>query len=394
MDSYLTAEIFPSEAQANLRLLRGILAPGVKLCAVVKSDCYGLGVSGLLGAISELADCLAVATPQEAIALRDLGYAGQVLLMFPPAAYADDRQRGEALKRLVAERITLTLAAADDVALVAGAAAKLGATAEVHVKIDTGMSRGGVRADLAPGLVRRVRDARHLRLAGLYTHFARADEADRAFTDEQLDLFGRTVEACGGGEGLVLHAANSSATMHMPRTHLDMVRPGIAVYGYQPCPGGGALPLRPALRLWGRLMQVKEVRAGAGCGYGLTHTFQRDGRIGLVPVGYADGYLRSLSNKATMRVAGRDVPVVGRVSMDQTTIDLTDVPRARVGDEVEIISNDPAAPHSVENLARLAGTIPYELITGIGPRARRVVVEGTYVSEAPAGVRQAFSKRS
>ena len=135
------------------------------------------------------------------------------------------------------------------------------------------------------------------------------------------------------------------------------------------------LPLRPVMRVTGRLMQIKTVPAGSRCGYGLTHTFARDSRVGLVPVGYADGYLRSFSSRASMRVAGRDVPVCGRVSMDQVTVDLTDCPVAQVGDEVEIISDDPAAPHSVENLSHLAGTIPYEITCRLGRRVRRVLVD-------------------
>ena len=134
------------------------------------------------------------------------------------------------------------------------------------------------------------------------------------------------------------------------------------------------LPLRPALRLTAQLMQIKTVPAASRVGYGLTYQFKRDAPVGLVPVGYADGYLRELSNRATMRIRGVDVPIRGRVSMDQTIIDLSDVPGARVGDEVEIISPDPANSHSLENLARLAGTIPYELSCRLGRRVRRVLV--------------------
>lgn len=155
-----------------------------------------------------------------------------------------------------------------------------------------------------------------------------------------------------------------------------MVRPGISVYGYQPSDEmHRKVALRPALRLVGRLLLVKDVPAGGRCGYGLTYTFEEPGRIGLVPIGYADGYLRCLSNRSTMRVCGCDVPVRGRVSMDQTIVDLSDVPQARAGDEVEIISSDGASPHSVENLARLAGTIPHEITSPLGRRVRRKKVD-------------------
>jgi alanine racemase len=193
---------------------------------------------------------------------------------------------------------------------------------------------------------------------------------------EQLQQFLEAVEASGGRAGLTLHAANSAAIIDLPETHLDMIRPGIAIYGYQPSAHMQThLPFRPSLRLTGRLMQIKEVPAGSRCGYGLTYQFDRKSKIGLVPVGYGDGYLRSLSGKTSMRIRGRDVPTRGLVAMDQVIIDLTEVAEVQVGDEVEIISADPSAPHSVENLARLGGTIPYEITVRLGSRVRRVLVD-------------------
>jgi len=382
MESYLTAEISPSAVRNNLKLLRAELATTTRLCAVVKGDCYGLGVRMLLGVISEFANCLAVATPQEAVALREAGYHGEILLLFPPAAFSADGHRREALSELATHDITLTLVTGDDVPMVSAVARELCTKVRAHVKIDTGMSRGGALPADAIALVNQIRTDEHVHLTGIYTHFARADEGDLDQTAQQLELFMATVESCGPREGVILHAANSAATIQMPQSHLDMVRPGISIYGYHTNDQmHKKLPLKPAFRLWARLMQIKDVPAGSRCGYGLTHKFQRDARIGLVPVGYADGYFRSLSNKAVMRISDRFVPVVGRISMDQTIVDLTDVPQAKVGDVVEIISDDPAAANSVENLARLAGTIPHELITGIGPRARRISAEGTYQAE-------------
>ncbi|MHC4294916.1 MAG: alanine racemase [Planctomycetota bacterium] len=375
MESYLTAEISASAVRANLELLRGLLAPGTALCAVVKADCYGLGLEGLLGVICEQADSLAVVTPQEAIALRRLGYEREILMLFSPCGFADGKELDEALGELIASRVTLTLMNSAEVAGVAAAAGKVGTDAEVHVMIDTGMGRGGVPEKQAPELIETVRATDGLKLTGLCTHFATADESDKDFARRQLSSFLAVTDATGGRTGLTLHAANSAALIDLPETHLDMVRPGIAVYGYQPSDQMHTkLPLKPALRLWSRLMQVKDAPAGSRCGYGLAHTFEKDSRIGLVPVGYADGYFRSLSNAATMRIDGIDVPVRGRVSMDQTIIDLTEVPEVRVGDVVEIITPDPAAPNSVENLARLAGTIPYEIITTLGTRVKRVLV--------------------
>jgi len=408
VESYLTAEISAGAVRDNLNLLRARLAPGAKLCAVVKADCYGHGVDLLIDTIAAAADCLAVTTPHEAIYLRSLGYVGPILMFFTPCAYSEGRELRDALDELIVHNVTLTVVAASEVAAVAESAARVGSDARVHVKVDSGMGRSGVLAGHLPAFADMVRRQRHVRLTGVYTHFATADETDKTYARKQLRRFTAAVDACGDRAGLTVHCANSAATIDLPETHMNMVRPGIAVYGYQPSDEMHTrLPLRPALRLWGRLMQIKSVPAGSGCGYGMTHTFDRDSRVGLVPVGYADGYYRSLSNKATMRVRGRDVPIRGRVSMDQVIIDLTNLPEAQVGDEVEIISADAAAPNSVENLAAIAGTIPYELTCRLGRRVRRVLVDnqpagqndaetaaapGRYIPAASSQVQQAVGE--
>jgi len=376
MESHLAAEISVSAVRQNLALLRGCLEPGTRLCAVVKADCYGHRVETLLSVIGEEADSLAVTTPVEALGVRELGWRAPVLMFFSACANGDGGQTRDALVELIRRDITLTVVAPHEVLAVAEAAAIADKDAGVHVKIDTGMTRSGVVPQAAPPLIEHIRRRPGVKLAGLYTHFAVADETDKSFTRLQLKIFKEALAACGDLGGAVCHAANSAAVIDLPETHLDMVRPGIAMYGYQPSDNmQNRLPLRPCMRLIGRLMQVKEVPAGSRTGYGLTCRLDRDSRVGLVPVGYADGYLRCLSNLSSMRVGGRDVPVIGRVSMDQTVIDLTDVPQAHVGDKVEIISPDPAAPHSVENLARLAETIPYEVTCRLGRRIRRVLVD-------------------
>jgi alanine racemase len=296
-------------------------------------------------------------------------------VFFSPLAYTGPR-RQEAIEELLRLRVTLTVVSPEELAPISRAACRLAAPAEVHVKVDSGMGRSGVSPEGAGALAEAVRASPALRLTGLYTHFATADQPDGEHLREQLRRFRQATGAIPGREGLLLHAANSAATLEAPQSHLDMVRCGLAVYGYQPADRpDNPLPLRPALRVWGRLLLAKRLPAGAGVGYGLTVALKRDSTIGLAPVGYADGYFRSLSNRATMRVRGRDVPVLGRVSMDQTILDLTDVPGAAAGDAVEVISPDPSAPHSVENLARLAGTIPYEVTCRLGPRARRVTIQ-------------------
>ncbi|MBL7134869.1 MAG: alanine racemase [Phycisphaerae bacterium] len=374
--SHLTAEISGRAVIENLKLLRQRISSSTKLCAVVKANCYGHGLGMLLDIISARADMLAVATVQEALEVRRLGFEGALLVFFPACACADGQERCDALEQLISKGVTLTVVTEADVEAIAAAAGRVETETDVHVKVDTGMGRSGILSGEAPSLVEHIRRLTGVKLTGLYTHFASADEADKTAALRQLEVFTEVVNACRGHAGLTLHAANSAATIDLPQTHWDMVRPGIAIYGYQPSDQMQTkLPFRPALRLTGRLMQVKDVAAGSSCGYGLTYTFERAGRVGLVPVGYADGYMRSLSNKATMRVRGRDVPIRGRVSMDQTIIDLTEVSEARVGDEVEIISPDPQAPHSVVNLAHLAGTIPYEITCRLGRRVHRMLVD-------------------
>ncbi|MFP4353815.1 MAG: alanine racemase [Phycisphaerae bacterium] len=376
-EGYLTAEVSASAVQTNLGLLRRQLPAGTGLCAVVKANCYGHGQQQLLPLIAAGSDCLAVATPEEALTLRKLGYEGPMLMFFSACAFADAHELVGVLSELIARRVTLTVAADWEPGPIARAAEIVGRTAEVHLMIDTGMTRSGVRFEKVGPILDEIARQKRIKLTGLYTHLATADEADKGFARRQLQRFGDTVAACGVDRaGLTLHAANSAATIDLPEAHLDMVRPGIAIYGYSPSDQmHHRLGLVPALRLTARLMQIKDVPAGQRCGYGQTYEFQRDSRVGLVPIGYGDGYIRCLSNRAAMQVCGKMAPVRGRISMDQTVIDLTEIPEARIGDSVEIISNDPAGPNSVANLARLAGTIPYEITCLLGRRVRRRLVD-------------------
>lgn len=374
MSAYLNAEISAGAVEHNLLLLAGRLARGVKLCPAVKADAYGHGIDLLLDTFRCRAYALAVATADEAMELRRLGWNRDVLVLLSLQAAGDESALREIVRELIHHRIAMSVMSAEEAAFIARTAAAMNQQADVHVKIDSGMGRSGVSCCHATDLVRQLRAEGSVRLAGLFTHFASADEADKDHARWQLEQF-QAVLVQVGRNGLIAHAANSAALIDLPQSHLDMVRPGIAVYGYQPSDEmRQVLPLRPAMRLTGRLMQVKYLPAGATCGYGRTYTMPRDGRVGLVPIGYGDGYPRCLSNRSAVRIAGQWALLRGRVSMDQIIVDLSDIPRAAVGDEVEIISNDPAAPNSVENLARLAGTIPYEITCRLGRRVRRTLV--------------------
>jgi alanine racemase len=282
----------------------------------------------------------------------------------------------ERVTELARAGVTVTVVGEADVELLEAVARRFGRPLEAHLKVDTGMSRSGVPAAQAAGLMARLRSSPGVRPTGVYTQIASADAPDLASARAQIAAFDGALAAMGDTSDLTVHAANSAATLALPESHRDMVRPGLALYGCYPAPDmERRLDLRPILRVTAQVLELKAVPVGSRTGYGLTHTFARDSRIGLVSVGYADGYPRSLGGRATMRVAAADVPVCGRISMDQVVVDLTAVEGVRVGDAVEVISDDPGSPHSLEHLARLAGTVPYEIACALGPRVERRLVD-------------------
>jgi alanine racemase len=367
MKNYLTASISASAVRHNIAQLRALIGGDVKLCPVVKDDCFGHGMEVLYPVLAELVDGFAVAAPLEALQLRKKGYEGFILCFL--SAYFDDF---EVQDELVRQGITQTVMSKSALASIQSAAERTGTTALVHLKVDTGMGRLGVPARQAVDLVEAIQESDGVELTGIYTHFATADEEDREPTYRQLDLFKSVLPNI---ENITCHAANSAATIDLPETYFDMVRPGIAVYGCHPSEHlRQKIELQPCMAVKAKLIAVKHIPEGSRSGYGLTHRYDRDSRVGVVPIGYGDGYFRNLSNQAVVRINGQDAPVCGRVSMDQMTVDVTDIPDVQVGDEVEIISSDPSAPNCVENLARLAGTIPYEITCHLGHNILRHVL--------------------
>ena len=369
----------------NARVLHRAVQPRTRICAIIKADAYGHGSTLVADALCNFSDgstqgtpavdWLAVASIDEADALPDVGVP---TIVFRPVENAFLGRQRLKLEWAIRNEWVLTVctpAAADDVARVALAA---GRRASVQVMVDTGMTRSGVCIPRLDELLRKIDSRPSLRLVGLCTHFSNAEEPASNVTCEQLARFRRcTDDYAEASRGKLLrHAANSGATFFSRESHLDMVRPGIALYGIDPT-GRPSLDrtLRPALKWTAPLVGVKPVSKGTGVGYGQTWKADRDTRIGLVPVGYADGYPRCYSNQAVTMVHGRRAPVVGRISMDLTTIDLGDVPGAAVGDEVTLLDSDPLSPASVYELARWADTIPYEVFCRIGPRVKRVAVE-------------------
>jgi len=367
----------------NVRVIRQQLRPGTRVCAMVKADAYGHGADIVLDTLTNFSyeglptpavDQVAVASLDEAAALPQM----LPILVFRAIENVYVGKAREAIDTALQFGWILTIgtcAAADDLARIA---LQRNRRAMVHVMIDTGMSRCGCELPRLGELLARIESHGSLKLVSLGTHLATADVPDHPFVIEQFARFRQATDdfAASRSGKLIRHAANSGAIFFFPHTHLDMVRPGISLYGIDPtCKPSTDRFLKPVAKWTAPLISILEVKAGTSVGYGQTWRAPRDTRIGLVPVGYADGYLRAWGNRAMMMLHGTEVPVVGRVSMDLTTIDLHDVPAARIGDEVTIMDDDPLSPASAYALAQMGQTIPYEVLTRIGPRIRRVAVD-------------------
>ncbi|HEX8342950.1 MAG TPA: alanine racemase [Tepidisphaeraceae bacterium] len=369
-----------SALATNVRTLRRQLAPTVKIVAVLKADAYGHGavaVAEMLTAVEAAqpfvkVDAFAVATADEAAALTAFG---KPLTLLRPVENAFLGRQRDAIELAVLNGWTLTLssaAAADDVARIA---LHRGGRARVQIMLDTGLTRCGASPAEFQRLLERTLHHASLDLVGLCTHFASGESAGDAYTGEQLRRFNRVVAEHPILDGVPKSVANSGAIFFAPRSHLDAVRPGIALYGIDPT-GRPAVdrPLAPIARWTAPVQGVFDVAAGQSVGYGQTWIAPERRRIAIVPVGYADGYPRAASNRAVMMLAGKPCGVVGRVSMDMTAIDVTSVGDACVGDEVVVLDDNPLSPASIYQLSRIADTIPYELLCRIGPRVRRVCV--------------------
>ena len=376
----LVAQVDLSAIVHNCSLIRQLIPPKCRLCVVVKCNAYGLGVDIVLPVLkSANVEMLAVATIDEASQVIELGWNRSVLILGSQFSTYQGKDKHQIADWIVENQIRITVVDASDIEALAAAAQRLGKEAIIHVMLDSGMSRMGLDEQSLLSLIDKAGDSAHITIEGLYTHLASADEHDKSYADYQLQRFKSFIENLEKDRLHIpiIHAANSAATMDLPESHFDMVRVGISIYGYHPSQQIQHKPdLKPAMRLVSCLNLVKRVTAGSSIGYGRTYRAADDMLIGLVPIGYADGYDRKLSNQATMTVVDHLVGVVGRVSMDQTLIDLSSLTadgiEVSVGQEVIVIDNIAGMPNSVESLADQLGTIPYEIITRLGPRIVRV----------------------
>lgn len=345
------AEIHLRDLAHNLGVVRAH-AGDARVFAVVKADAYGHGLIPVARALVDAGvDGFAVALAEEGLALRGAGIETPVIVL--------DGLYGDAHAEVVDAGLTPVVYDLAD----AGRFAALGAG--VHVKVDTGMTRLGVR-DLATFLDR----AGGLRIDGLMTHLSSA-EADGPATNEQLAAFERAAALVRArGHEPILHAANSAGALLHPRARYDLVRAGVSLYGVRP-DGSSEHDLRPVMRVVTSVARVETVPAGSAVGYGQTWAASRESRIATLAIGYGDGYPRALSNRGEVVVRGRRCPVVGRVSMDLTGVDVTEVAGCARGDEVIVLGPEMRA----EEVARAAGTIAYEVLCSIAPRVPRVYLE-------------------
>jgi alanine racemase len=353
--------------ERNCARLASELAAGTELCAVVKADGYGHGaIECARAALAGGATWLAVAAAAEAVELRS-ELPGARLFVMGAMTPAD-------LELALGADADIAVWRAGFLELAHARASALGARARVHVKYDTGMGRLGERdPEAVRALLDQVAAADATELVGLWTHFATADEPGSSFFDQQLERFQELASAVAERHpGLVLHAANSAATLREPASHFDLVRCGIAVYGLDPFQESPtARRLEPALELRSYVADVKQFEPGASAGYGQRWRATEPTYVGVLPIGYGDGYRRALTNNADVLVRGRRHPIVGTISMDNITIDLGSDPEVEPGDPAILIGAQGDEAVLCEELARRIATINYEITCGISPRVPR-----------------------
>ena len=364
------AEINLTALHHNYDAIRRQIGPQTKLMAVVKTNAYGHGMIEVSKALSSYGvEYLAVGSSEEGIILRQQNITVPILVL------------GGVLKQqisaLLSHDLVFTVSSYDLAEAIDGAAAASGvAKAKVHLKVDTGMGRYGALVPAAPEFVERVSRLRHLDVAGIFSHFATADQKDKTFSREQIQTFRRVLDEVRERRIEIpnVHFANTSAVLDLPETYFTMVRPGIGLYGVYPSQETSrSISLEPVLSLRSRVVSLKEVPPGTTVSYGRRYRTASRTRIAVIPVGYADGFGRRLSGHADVLLKGRRYPVVGSICMDNLMVDLGMETPVELGDDVTFIGKDGEESISVWDLALALGEIPYEILTGIAARVPRAV---------------------
>lgn len=358
----------------NFGEMKKNIAKGTKIIAVIKADGYGHGAEAIARLIHGYSYIwgFAVATAEEALQLRAFGVTKPILILgIVFEEYFPD---------MVEQEIRLTVSEYSMAEKLSEEAVRQGKTVHIHIGLDTGMSRIGF-SDTTESVreIKKITELSNVEVEGLFTHFARADETDFSPAEKQLERY-VTFERLLYENGIripVQHCSNSAGIIRMPKANMDAVRAGITIYGIYPSDEveRDIVKLLPAMELKSHVSYVKELKAGASVSYGGTFTAQKNMKVATIPVGYADGYPRSLSNKGWVLIHGKKAPVIGRICMDQFMVDVTDIPEVHTGDEVTLVGKDGDEVLSLETLGDLSGRFSYEFACDIGKRVPRIYIK-------------------
>ncbi len=368
LNKRVCAYIHKDAIKHNFKEIKKQIPCGTAVMPVIKADAYGHGALTFANILKEDVSHFAVATVDEALELRKGGIDTPILVLGHTFL--------EEMPDAVTNDITLTITSLSDAVNLSQVAQKLGKEAEVHIKVDTGMSRiGFLPNEESKKTVKEIALLKNIKVKGVFTHFATADEADLSFTKVQAERFFEFANDLNAE--YMLHAGNSAAIMQYKSASFDMMRPGIILYGLYPSDevDRALLDLKPVMELISHVAYVKTIKKGDSVSYGRTFIAEKEMKIATIPVGYADGYPRLLSNKGRVIINGKYAPIVGRICMDQFMVDVTDIDNINVGDEVILIGTQGDKTVGADEIANLTGTINYEVVCNISKRVPRDVVE-------------------
>lgn len=383
LESYqrVWAEVDLDAIWENMVHMKENIAENTKILAVIKTDGYGHGGVPIAKMLEQLDFMFgyAAATYEEAHVLREAGVKKPILILGYTFPYC--------YEELIREEIRPAVYRRDTVEELATAAAKVGKKAKVHIKVDTGMGRIGITPD-EEGLefVRFLIEHPELEVEGIFTHFAKSDETDKTSANHQLELFQDFIKKIQTELGITIpvkHCSNSAAILEMPQANMDMVRAGITTYGLYPSEevSKDIVPLRAAMSLYSHIVYCKTIHSGQSVSYGGLFTAQKDTRVATIPVGYGDGYPRSLSGRGYVLIHGKKAPILGRVCMDQFMVDISEIPEAMDGDKVTLLGMDGTERITAEELGELSGRFNYEFVCDLGKRIPRVYIQHGEITE-------------
>lgn len=383
LESYqrVWAEVDLDAIWENMVHMKENIAENTKILAVIKTDGYGHGGVPIAKMLEQLDFMFgyAAATYEEAHVLREAGVKKPILILGYTFPYC--------YEELIREKIRPAVYRRDTVEELVAAAAKVGQKAKVHIKVDTGMGRIGITPD-EEGLefVKFLMGHPELEVEGIFTHFAKSDEEDKTSAYHQLALFQNFIDRIQTELGLTIpvkHCSNSAAILEMPQANMDMVRAGITTYGLYPSEevSKDIVPLRAAMSLYSHIVYCKTIHAGQSVSYGGLFTAQKDTRVATIPVGYGDGYPRSLSGKGYVLIRGKKAPILGRVCMDQFMVDISEIPGVMEGDKVTLLGVDGTERITAEELGELSGRFNYEFVCDLGKRIPRVYRQHGEITE-------------